>query len=188
MVSHNWSIAHLPSLLLKVNFTFNGRIFYERFLDKLWSVACSATYNDTWRVLLALVLSQEHPALLHIHQLATKLPTASWANAGTLWIWSGNIYHTKILYFTDNFFNILGQQDDRNVLQTEKEIVWHISLCISVIVYLKSKTKQQKVGTAKRNIISHMSTVQVMLKVLGHNMLFFLLLSVSLADLTTTIM
>lgn len=82
----------------------------------------------------------------------------------------------------------MGQQDDRNVLQTEKEIVWHISLCISVIVYLKSKTKQQKVGTAKRNIISHMSTVQVMLKVLGHNMLFFLLLSVSLADLTTTIM
>lgn len=42
--------------------------------------------------------------------------------------------------------------------------------------------------TAKRNIISHMSTVQVMLKVLGHNMLFFLLLSVSLAELTTTIM
>lgn len=58
----------------------------------------------------------------------------------------------------------------------------------SVIVYLKSKTKQQKVGTAKRNIISHMSTVQVMLKVLGHNVLFFLLLSVSLAELTTTIM
>lgn len=57
-----------------------------------------------------------------------------------------------------------------------------------MIVYLKSKTKQQKVGTAKRNIISHMSTVQVMLKVLGHNVLFFLLLSVSLAELTTTIM
>lgn len=35
VVSHNWSIAHLPSLLLKVNFTFNGRIIYERFLDKL---------------------------------------------------------------------------------------------------------------------------------------------------------